>query len=229
MKKQKQTEDIIHNGNHKITDGHRIPPPPPPSAVPKLQQPSPDIAPDEDLTLEDLIIQKLSMVVNTKDGRTATDNEGKPLTPKAAIALSILNNAMKGDIQSATFIRNVTRSATSQDVEQRRQQYARHLEDIRKQIQTELESEQLYIGQDMEIEQLAKTKILIDRMSEAMQEPDYEDIITEYKHDGTTTQRINPLHDRWDKLQKQFLQDFKDMRSDALIRKNNIRNNKKRR
>ena len=184
--------------------------------------------PEDQLSLEQAIMSKLNIIIRKKDGTIAVDESGRELKPMTAIAMSILNNAMKGDIQSATFIRNITRRDQSQDDEIRRKRYDEQLNIERQRIRNELEREDLYIGQDMEIEQIARTKIIIDRLADAMQQPDYEDIVNEYHRDGTFVQRINPLHERWDKMSKQLLADLKSLRIDALQRSINIKNKSKR-
>ena len=75
-----------------------------------------------------------------------------------------------------------------------------------------------FIGQDVELEQLAQNHVIIDRLNQLMQADDYEDIITELKKDGTVSTHINPLISIRDRAQKQFLSDWKQLRLEALQR-----------
>lgn len=170
------------------------------------------------LSLEAALIDRLQTTIKTKQGNVAVDENGRPITAVQAIAMSILQNAMKGDIQSATFIRNLTRSIGETDEESaRRIQQA--LDAAVQKIHSELQAEGLYLGQDIEIEQVAQNLLLIESLNRQMAAPDYEDLIQEYRRDGTMQMRINPLHEWRDRYQKQLLSDLKDLRTDAMRRK----------
>jgi hypothetical protein len=180
---------------------------------------------DKDLSLESALLDRLQGTIRTKQGGTALDENGNPLTAVQAIAMSILQNAMRGDIQSATFIRNISRSS-GENMEERLRQQQERLSVVAEKIRADLESEGLYLGQDIEIEQIAQNVLLIESLNRQMQLPDYEDMVQEYRRDGSTAARVNPLHDLRDKYQKAFFQDLKELRAEAVRRKVNIRNNK---
>lgn len=57
------------------------------------------------MTMEEYLVSQLDTRVKLKDGSYLTDPEdGHPLTKQEAIASSILNLAMKGDIKAVQYI-----------------------------------------------------------------------------------------------------------------------------
>lgn len=58
-------------------------------------------------TLEDFLLAQLDQPVIIKDGSTALGPDGKPLTKQQAIAMNLLNQAMKGDIKAAEFVMRI--------------------------------------------------------------------------------------------------------------------------
>lgn len=58
-------------------------------------------------TLEDFLLSQLDQPVIIKDGSTAMGPDGKPLTKQQAIAMNLLNQAMKGDIKAAEFVMRI--------------------------------------------------------------------------------------------------------------------------
>ena len=59
------------------------------------------------LSLEEAFAHELAKDVKLKGGGTAIDPDtGQPLKPAKAIAMSIMQQALKGDIAAVSFIRN---------------------------------------------------------------------------------------------------------------------------
>ena len=58
-------------------------------------------------TLEDFLLSQLDQPVILKEGGTAMGPDGKPLTKQQAIAMNLLNQAMKGDIKAAEFVMRI--------------------------------------------------------------------------------------------------------------------------
>lgn len=59
-------------------------------------------------TMEDYLLSQLDKPVVLKDGQRLKDPiDGHELTKQEAIAVNILNNALKGDIRAATYIQNI--------------------------------------------------------------------------------------------------------------------------
>ena len=170
-------------------------------------------------SLEEAILAQLAQPVRLKDGRTATDPDGNPLTPIRAAAMSLTQAAMKGDIPSLMLLRNMTARTSSADAEQHQQHQQELYEEARRQIIQELTAVDLYLGQDLEIEQLARNKVILSRLDALMQAPDYEDVLQTYDKSGHQSLTINPLHRERDQRQRQFLQDLQQLRSDAVRQK----------
>ena len=63
--------------------------------------------PDPPQTMEDYLLAQLNENVLLKDGTTATGPDGKPLTKQQAIAMNIMNQAMKGDLKAAEFVMRI--------------------------------------------------------------------------------------------------------------------------
>ena len=63
--------------------------------------------PPEQQTMEDYLLSQLDTPVILKDGTHATTPDGKPLTKQQAIAMNLLNQAMKGDIKAAEFVMRI--------------------------------------------------------------------------------------------------------------------------
>lgn len=63
--------------------------------------------PEQAQTLEDFLLSQLDQPVILKEGGTAMGPDGKPLTKQQAIAMNLLNQAMKGDIKAAEFVMRI--------------------------------------------------------------------------------------------------------------------------
>ena len=63
--------------------------------------------PEQAQTLEDFLLSQLYQPVILKEGGQAMGPDGKPLTKQQAIAMNLLNQAMKGDIKAAEFVMRI--------------------------------------------------------------------------------------------------------------------------
>ena len=63
--------------------------------------------PEQAQTLEDFLLSQLDQPVILKEGGQAMGPDGKPLTKQHAIAMNLLNQAMKGDIKAAEFVMRI--------------------------------------------------------------------------------------------------------------------------
>ena len=61
----------------------------------------------EQQTMEDYLLSQLDQPVILKEGGQAMGPDGKPLTKQQAIAMNLLNQAMKGDIKAAEFVMRI--------------------------------------------------------------------------------------------------------------------------
>ena len=122
------------------------------------------------LTLEEAFAHELAKDVKLKGGGTAIDPDtGQPLKPAKAIAMSIMQQALKGDIAAVSFIRNFMRQTDPQEAEQRKREAADKLAATTQTLRAELERDNLWTGQVVELEQLAQDHCIIDRLNQQMQ------------------------------------------------------------
>ena len=61
----------------------------------------------EQMTMEEYLLSQLDTPVILKGGETAMKPDGTPMTKQEAIATSILNQAMKGDVRAAQYIQSI--------------------------------------------------------------------------------------------------------------------------
>lgn len=91
------------------------------------------------LTLEEAFAHELAKDVKLKGGGTAIDPDtGQPLKPAKAIAMSIMQQALKGDIAAVSFIRNFMRQTDPQEAEQRKREAADKLAATTQTLRAEL-------------------------------------------------------------------------------------------
>ena len=62
---------------------------------------------EPEMTMEEYLLSQLDTPVVLKNGATATKPDGSIMTKQEAIATSILNQAMKGDVKAAQYIQNL--------------------------------------------------------------------------------------------------------------------------
>ena len=63
--------------------------------------------PDQPQTMEDYLLAQLNDEVVLKDGTKLTAADGHVMTKQEAIAVNLINNAMKGDVRAAQYIQNI--------------------------------------------------------------------------------------------------------------------------
>ena len=67
-----------------------------------------DELPDNPQTMEDYVLSQLKQTVILKSGDTLKDvHDGHVMTKQEAIAVNLINNAMKGDVKAAQYIQNI--------------------------------------------------------------------------------------------------------------------------
>jgi hypothetical protein len=142
------------------------------------------------------------------------------MTALDAMVMSVVNNAMKGDIASIAFIRNVTKNDNTGEDEELVRKRQEKSEKMRQQLKKQLDDEGFYDGQDFEIGMLADTAILIEELNEQMRSPDFSPTISEYTSTGNTKTVINPILTMRDQQQDKFRQQIDKIRKDAKERIN---------
>lgn len=179
------------------------------------------------LSLETAIMSELGKDIRLKNGQYAVDEEGNVLKGPQAIAMSIVRNAMSGDIQAATFLRNTIRTNNSRLDEERRNKLQEKIENHFNTIKDELSAEGLYVGQDVELSLLARNLAIIEELDSQMALPDYEDVYSEYRKDGGISIKVNPIHELRDKYQKDFFLRLEKVKIDSVRSRQNIIKNRK--
>lgn len=168
-------------------------------------------------TLEQILTARLSVPVRNKAGQTLTNEQGEELLPMEAMVMSVMQNAMRGDIQSITFIRNFTQKATDDPLYRtfQEQQEQQNEESIRAQFV----ADGIYDPSiDFQIEQLANTLLIVQRLERQMRESAHNDIQTDVSRTGQTTIRLSQLDDIRNKQLEKFNADLQQLRSITLQR-----------
>lgn len=66
---------------------------------------------DNQMTMEEYLLQQLDTPVVLKSGEVMKAQDGHAMTKQEAIATTILNNAMKGDLNAARYIQSLQEKA----------------------------------------------------------------------------------------------------------------------
>lgn len=66
---------------------------------------------DNQMTMEEYLLRQLDTPVVLKSGEVMKAQDGHPMTKQEAIATTILNNAMKGDLNAARYIQALQEKA----------------------------------------------------------------------------------------------------------------------
>lgn len=167
-------------------------------------------------SFEDLLREKLSAPVRDKNKAVITKEDGTPMTPMEAMVTSVVNNAMKGDIASIAFIRNMTREGDPLDDRRSREEHARRLAEKVTELRVQLEQEGAWDGQTEEVTQLAETALLITRLDAIKAAPDFVEVLTDAR---TGKQTISPVITLRDDQQDRFDRKLDKLRQDAVRRK----------
>lgn len=162
-------------------------------------------------SLENLLKKKLQEPVKNKAGSVLLNENKQPMTALEAMVMSIVNNAMKGDLASMAFIHNFTakHNVTDETITATRQ------ETFQK-VKSQLEKERLYYGQDIEIENVVSTLLVLQRLQSRMLQPEHSDIIQEFNKNGGQLMKLSPLNEWRDKYQKAYTEQMKELRQESL-------------
>lgn len=178
-------------------------------------------------TIEEILQERLSNPVRSKDGTVLTNDQGEPILPLEAMVMSVMSNAMRGDIAAIAFIQNLTKTKPADDPKYA-QTMREMLEADIKDIRSQLEADHLYEPSlDVEIERLANSLLIIQRLELKMREPGHEDVTMETTRSGQQTARLSLIDDIRNKQLKQWTDDLRQLRMSAqnrlLTRKQNER------
>lgn len=175
------------------------------------------------MDLKDTIIKRLAAPVKRKGGNDyLTDEEGNVVTSEAAIGMTIVQKALSGDLQAVAFVLNLQMQqqrdakTEAEEADRRRQQTDANRDEIRR----TLEADNLWTDSlAIDIDELAQQKTFIDRLTEQMQAPGYQDTFTIPRKDGTMMPMLNPLHEYRDKAVAKFQAGMERLRAEAIKRK----------
>lgn len=169
---------------------------------------------------EELLRARLAQPIKDKQGNLIVNQDTQsPMTALDAMVMSVVNNAMKGDIASIAFIRNMTHSPDAEADRCRQEEMQNRTTAIKDNLLKQLQAQQLYDGQDIELEQVAATALLVEQLTEQMRQSDFQPTVTEYRRDGSTQAIINPLVTLRDQQQQRFQQQLDKLRQDAINRR----------
>lgn len=175
------------------------------------------------MDLKDAIIKQLSAPVKRKGTQEyMTDEQGNVVTSEAAIGMTIVQKALSGDLQAVAFVLNLQMqqqrdaNAEAEEADRRRKQTDENRDEIRR----TLEADNLWTDSlALDLEELAQQKTFIDRLTEQMQAPGYQDTFTIPRKDGTMMPTLNPLHEYRDKAVAKFQAGMERLRQEAVKRK----------
>ena len=159
-------------------------------------------------TFEEILKEKLN--------KTVTAKNGQEITPMEAMVNAIMNNAMKGDIASITFIQNLTRVIDTEEEENNKAaKEARHGYYFEK-LKDQLKAEKLYDGQDAELDMLTDKYLFVMDLDTQIMRVDFQPVITDPK---TGKQTVSPLIQLRDTQRELFDKQLAKLRHDAISRK----------
>lgn len=158
-------------------------------------------------TFDELLRAELSKPAQMKSGGT--------IQPMEAMVKSVVNNAMKGDLASIAFIRNMTKDANPEADRQARERHQGRVEDVASDIRQNLDQEGLFDGQSIEIRMVAEIKVFTDELTEIMTAPDFQAVSTDMK---TGHQTVSPIIALRDKQRDLFQAQLQKLRDEALQR-----------
>lgn len=158
-------------------------------------------------TFDELLRAELSKPAQMKSGGT--------IQPMEAMVKSVVNNAMKGDLASIAFIRNMTKDANPDADRQARERHQERVEKVACDIGQKLGQEGLFDGQSIEIRMVAEIKVFTDELTEMMTAPDFQAVSTDMK---TGHQTVSPIIALRDKQRDLFQAQLQKLRDEALQR-----------
>ena len=161
-------------------------------------------------SFDEILKEKLQAKVPVKG------KEGKTIDPTEAMVNALMANAMKGDIASISFIRNMT-----QTVDPEKEKKASEAHDLivtlkAETITDQLKKENAYDGQDTEIKMLAEKATFLVGLDAQIARADFEPVITDPR---TGKQTVSPLIQLRDSQRELFDKQFAKLRQDAINRK----------
>ena len=160
-------------------------------------------------TFDQILKEKLQTAVPVKGG------EGKTIDPMEAMVNALMANAMKGDIASISFIRNMTKVSDPEMEMEYMKAHTVIVTRIAAELKEQLEAENAWDGQALEVAMLAETAALVDKLSQQMTLPDFQEVITDPR---TGKQTVSPLIALRDSQRELFDKQLAKLRREAINR-----------
>ena len=164
---------------------------------------------------DEILKEKLETPVPVKG------KEGVTMDPMEAMVNALMTNAMKGDIASISFIRNMTNVVNPEQESKAQSEYTQYVADVADRLKHQLMEENAWDGQQTEVEMLADIAIMVEKISRQMAMPDFQAVITDPR---TGKQTVSPLIQLRDNQRELFDRQFAKLRNEAInrqiIRKN---------
>ena len=160
----------------------------------------------EERTFVEILRERMGMPVKVK-GADAT------VMPMEAMVMSVMNNAMKGDIGAILFIRNLKDNREdSVDLEEQRKVLAQTVEEL----SDELKRERLDVGKSAELELLAVQLITLRRIASTMAGSGHKDIQVMPQKDGSERRELSTTNRIFNDLYKAWRKDWSEYRNGLL-------------
>lgn len=162
-------------------------------------------------TFEEILREKMAVPVSIK-GKDAT------VLPMEAMVLSVMNDAMRGNIAAILFIRSLTERNTGTDEEyltQRRLELTRTV----MQLHNELDADGLEIDIDSpELELIARQLLTLRTIAETMDTPTHRPVTITPQKDGSDRTELSPTNRIFNDLYRQWRKDWQELRQQIVQR-----------
>ena len=166
-------------------------------------------------SFEDILKEKLSTPVELKG------KMGVTIMPMEAMVMSVMNNAMKGDISSIAFIRNISsqrEEPTDEEKIAKQKLFTEALQGLHKELVDEGLASEI---KDVNLERLAHELLTIRRIESIMEQNGHRDIEEKTMKDGSSQNQLSAINRIYGDLLKQFRQDMKEHRMTLIQKMNN--------
>ena len=160
------------------------------------------------VTFDEILKAKLQEKVPAKNG--------KMIDPTEAMVYAVMNNAMKGDIASIAFIRNMTKAVDPEAEKKAKEEHIAIVNNFTIILRDQLKEENAWDGQTVEVAMLAEIAAMVDKLSVQMSSPDFQEVITDPR---TGKQTVSPLIQLRDQQRELFDKQLAKLRQEAINRK----------
>lgn len=158
----------------------------------------------EPKTFEEILREKMQQPVTVK-GKDVS------IMPTEAMVMSVMNNAMKGEIGAILFIRALTETGGGTNLENQQEQEC-ILKHTIEELRTELKECSVTIGTNAELELLARQLIVLRRVASLTVDPNHKDVQVTPQRDGTDKCELSTTNKIFNDLYKQWRRDWREFK-----------------